>query len=105
METNENTQEKKKISGKKLAIIITASILVVVAIVGFSIFGVIMNVYGSAFFSSVNDKNAKAENYTKINSKCESNQIVFYGDSITEMYNLRRRRTYSLYKINRIIQK
>ena len=88
MDMEEKQIHQNKVNGKKLAIIITASVLSIAIILGIAFISTVWCVYGSAFFSSVGQKQAKAEKYAKENLDCEINQIVFYGDSITEMYDL-----------------
>lgn len=47
-----------------------------------------LEVYGSALLSSYSMRQRKAAHYARIASHVEAHSTVFYGDSLTEMYDL-----------------
>ncbi len=70
-------------------ITIVAILLVIVVLMAcISIFAISYNIYGNAMFSKDFIKDAKAKRYAYLNQSAEIGQIVFLGDSITEMYDL-----------------
>lgn len=62
--------------------------LIAVAIVLVIFFLAMLGTYGSAISAAPNSRLKKAEEYANMIDKTEKNSVVFFGDSITEMYNL-----------------
>lgn len=75
----------KKHKGARITILV--SILVVVFIALGTVIGM-CDLYGSSFLTSKFFKETKATNFAVQVDKCEKEKIVFFGDSITEMYDL-----------------
>lgn len=68
--------------------ITTLVVLLLITLVALTVFVGAYDLYGSAFFASEFFKETKASKYAGYVGDCEKNQIVFFGDSITEMYDL-----------------
>lgn len=62
--------------------------LIAIAIILVMFFLAILATYGSAMSAAPDDRLKKAEEYAKMADKTEKESVIFFGDSITEMYNL-----------------
>lgn len=71
----------------KLLLVLT---VITVGICAFTIAFQAFDVYGLALLSSVSVREGKAERFNKMNGKTPHGGIVFFGDSLTEMYDLQR---------------
>lgn len=69
----------------KITSLVVCLFIIFVALCG--LFGA-TDVYGAAFMTTPFVKESKAHSFAKQAGKCDKNQIVFFGDSITEMYDL-----------------
>lgn len=63
-------------------------IIILLLMLAISVFAVAYSLYGNAMFSKEFIKDFKAQRYAYDNQSAETEQIVFFGDSITEMYLL-----------------
>ncbi|MGN0797693.1 MAG: GDSL-type esterase/lipase family protein [Christensenellales bacterium] len=68
--------------------IVAVLLVIILLMASISIFAIAYNIYGNAMFSKDYIKDAKAKRYAYLNQSAEVGQIVFLGDSITEMYDL-----------------
>ncbi len=72
---------------KKLAKALEVTFIVILML-AVSMFSIAYSLYGNAMFSKEFIKDFKAQRYAYDNQSLEHDQIVFFGDSITEMYLL-----------------
>lgn len=82
-----NNSLKFNFKTKEIALPILSG-LIVIAIVLVMFFLAILGTYGSAMSAAPNDRLKKAESYAKMVDKTDKDGVVFFGDSITEMYDL-----------------
>lgn len=66
------------------ALVGVATVAIILVIFFLSMLGI----YGSAISAAPNNRLKKAEEYAKMVDMTDKNEVVFFGDSITEMYNL-----------------
>lgn len=66
------------------ALVGVATIAIILVMFFLAIFGI----YGSAMSAAPNDRLKKAEEYAKMADTTDKDGVVFFGDSITEMYDL-----------------
>lgn len=85
--SNKNNSLKFSFKAKEIALPILSG-LIVITIVLVMFFLAILGTYGSAMSAAPNDRLKKAENYAKMVDKTDKDGVVFFGDSITEMYDL-----------------
>lgn len=78
---------KLNFKAKEIALPVLSG-LIAVAIVLVMFFLAMLGTYGSAISATPNSRLKKAEEYAKMIDNTEKNSVVFFGDSITEMYNL-----------------
>ncbi|MGN0771120.1 MAG: GDSL-type esterase/lipase family protein [Christensenellales bacterium] len=79
--------QHKIFTSRNITIVVVLLVLIMF-MAGISIFSIAYNIYGNAMFSKDFIKDAKAKRYAYLNQTAQSEQIVFLGDSITEMYDL-----------------
>lgn len=85
--SKENETLKFNFKAKEIALPVLSG-LIAIAIVLVMFFLAILGTYGSAMSAAPNDRLKKAEEYAKMADKTVQESVVFFGDSITEMYNL-----------------
>lgn len=83
----ENNKLNFKFKAKEIALPTLVGIATV-AIILVIFFLAILGTYGSAMSAAPNDRLKKAGSYAKMVDETDKDGVVFFGDSITEMYNL-----------------
>lgn len=85
--SKENDSLKLNFKAKEIALPVLSGIIAI-AIVLVMFFLAILGTYGSAMSAAPNDRLKKAEEYAMLIDTTEKEGVVFFGDSITEMYDL-----------------
>lgn len=85
--SKENETLKFNFKAKEIALPVLSG-LIAIAIVLVMFFLAVLGTYGSAMSAAPNDRLKKAEDYAMLIDATEKEGVVFFGDSITEMYDL-----------------
>lgn len=85
--SNKNSSLKFNFKASEIALPVLSG-LIIIAVILVIFFLAILGTYGSAMSAAPNDRLKKAEEFAKMADKTDKDGVIFFGDSITEMYDL-----------------